>query len=368
MFICYIISDIDKALAFEWTATTLKKNHDIRFILMNSGGSALESFLKQSGIPVVRIICRGKKDWPLAWYQLQRQLRKWKPQVVHCHLLQASILGLSAAWCTSISKRIVTRHHGNLHHRYHKKGILWDKLCNALATDIVAISENVKNILLNMDLASPQKICLIPHGFEWQTFRNTDSLKVQNLRDKYALNGKSPVIGCIARFTELKGIQYLVPAFRQFLKTNPDAVLVLANAQGDYAHRLHQLLLTLPSENYRLIAFEPSIGELYQCFDLFVHVPVDREVEAFGQTYVEALAAEVPSVFTLSGIAPDFIEHGENAWVVPFRNTPAVLSALQALWKYPTVRAKLKENGWESVREKFGFSLMISRLEALYGS
>lgn len=368
MFVCYIISDINKALAFEWIAVELQKNYDLRFILLNCGESALESFLKQSGVPVVSITCRGKRDWPRAWYQLLVQLREWKPQAVHCHLLQASILGLSAAWWAGIDKRIITRHHANLHHRHHKKGVLWDKLCNALATDIVAITENVKSILLNMDHASAKKICVIPHGFDWHVFRSTDSLQVQNLRDKYALNSRSPVIGCIARFTEWKGIQYLIPAFRQFLQSYPEAVLVLANAQGDYAQQLHQLLATLPSESYRLIAFESALGELYQCLDLFVHVPVDSEVEAFGQTYVEALAAEVPSIFTLSGIAPDFIEHGQNAWVVPFRDSTAILTALLTLWEDPTMRAQLKKNGWDSVRERFGLSLMISRLEALYAS
>ncbi|MGZ8162848.1 MAG: glycosyltransferase family 4 protein [Methylobacter sp.] len=366
MLVCYIISDINKALAFEWIAVALQKNHDIRFILLNGGESALESFLKQSGIPVVRITCRGKRDWPRAWYQLLVRLREWKPQAVHCHLLQASILGLSAAWWAGIDKRIITRHHANLHHRHHKKGVLWDKLCNALATDIVAITENVKNILLNMDHAPTQKITVIPHGFDWQIFRGANSVQVQKLRDKYVLNGRSPVIGCIARFIELKGIQYIIPAFRQFLQSYPEAVLVLANAQGDYARHLHQLLATLPSENYRLITFEPALGELYQCFDLFVHVPVDSEVEAFGQTYVEALAAEVPSIFTLSGIAPEFIEHGQNAWVVPFRDSTAILTALLTLWEDPMMRTQLKKNGWSSVQEKFALSQMISRLEALY--
>lgn len=367
MQVCYIISDIDKALAFEWIASALQKTLDIRFILLNNKDSALERFLIQEEIPVIRITCQGKRDWPVVWWRLVCQLRIWKPQVIHCHLLQASILGLSAALVAGIGRRIVTRHHGDLHHRYHKKGIFWDWICSLLATDVVAISKNVRKILLQKEHVAAEKIHLIPHGFSWPAFRNADSIKSQRLRHKYALVEMAPVVGCIARFTELKGIQYLIPAFRDFLKSYPDALLVLANAHGDYEKNIHELLGMLPSKNYRLISFEKALGELYQCFDLFVHVPVDKEVEAFGQTYVEALAAEVPSIFTLSGIAPDFIKDGHNAWVVPYRDSNAILSALLGLWRDPIMRSRLRNNGWDSVKEEFSISRMILSLEELYG-
>ncbi len=367
MQVCYIISDINKALAFEWIAAAFQDNLDIRFIILNSDDSELERFLNIKGVPVVRVKCRGKRDWLGAFCLLLRQLRKWNPEVVHCHLLQASILGLTASWFAGCRKRIVTRHHGDLHHRHHKKGVLWDKLCNVLATDIIAISGNVKLILTEMDHAPAEKIHVISHGFNWKTFRNIEASQVNNLKCKYDLLGKSPVIGCIARFIELKGIQYIIPAFKQFLQLNPNAVLVLANSQGDYASQLGELLRSLPSESYRLISFEPAVEELYQCFDLFVHVPVDSTAEAFGQVYVEALAAEVPSIFTISGIASDFIEHEQNSWVVPYRDSTAIEHALKVLWQTPELRSRLKRNGWNSVEERFSFSQMILKLEALYG-
>jgi glycosyltransferase involved in cell wall biosynthesis len=98
-----------------------------------------------------------------------------------------------------------------------------------------------------------------------------------------------------------------------------------------------------------------------------VHVPVDSKVEAFGQVYVEALAAEVPSIFTISGIASDFIEHDQNSCVVPYRDSAAIEHALNVLWQTPEIRSRLKRNGWNSVQERFGLSQMILLLEALYG-
>ena len=122
MKVVYIISDIDKALAFEWIVEELNsQKFELSFILLNPGPSMLENFLRQKNIPVITITCRGKKDWPSALIKTVRVLKQQRPDVVHCHLMQANIIGLLAAKLTGIKKRIYTRHHSSLHHVYHKK-------------------------------------------------------------------------------------------------------------------------------------------------------------------------------------------------------------------------------------------------------
>jgi glycosyltransferase involved in cell wall biosynthesis len=365
--IVYIISDINKSLAFEWIAKYFQeKNQKLHYILINPESSSLEQFFLQQNIPVTRITVNSKKDWPIAWFTLRKLLKQWQPEVVHCHLLQATILGLTAAWTLKVPKRIFTRHHGTLHHQYHPKGVLWDKLCNYLATDIVAITENVKNILVEREQAPPQKVHVIPHGFKWGEFRNFNQKTIAELKNKYLISDDILVIGVISRFTEWKGVQYIIPAFQKFRQEHPKSLLVLANAQGDYADQIHKLLKKLPDDSYRLINFEPELGALYQCFDLFVHTPIDPYVEAFGQTYIEALAAEIPSVFTLSGIACDVIKNDYNALVVPYCDSESIARALRKLCAEPSSQKKLKDNGWHTVQDEFSLSHMIDRLEKLY--
>jgi len=367
MIVVYIISDIDKALAFEWISDSFRKrNISISFILLNPENSAIEQYLLANNLSVIRIPVRGKKDWPKALREIKRVLKQWNPEVIHCHLLQASILGLLAAWWLRIPKRFFTRHHSTLHHQYHKKGVLWDKLCNTLATDIVAVSKNVKNILVDRENVAPEKVHIIHHGFQWDEFRKVTSGQVRILRNRYTLGDESFVIGCIARFTELKGIQYLIPAFKRFHRKHPRSILVLANTHGAYKKHINMLLEELPSNSYRLVSFEPALGVLYQCFNLFVHVPINPYIEAFGQIYIEALAAGVPSVFTLSGIAPEFIQHEKNALAVPFRDDDAIYEALERLWGEPLLREQLSREGWKSVQKEFRLEKMIDFLEVLY--
>ncbi|XZF13814.1 glycosyltransferase family 4 protein [Chitinophagaceae bacterium MMS25-I14] len=367
--ITYIISDIDKALAFEWIAQYLDRSRfQLNFILILQQPSVLETFLQQQGITCHSFYYKSKKDFPRILPQVYKLLRQFRPQTVHCHLLYGSLLGLTAARIAGVKKRIYTRHHSDFHHRYFPGGIKWDKWCNRMATSIVAPSNAVKKVLTEMEKVPASKVILIPHGFDLQYFNHVPAERIQTSVQKYNPAQKKPVIGVISRFTELKGIQYIIPAFKQLLKDYPEALILFFNARGDYAPVIDQLLADIPPANYRLIPFENDLAAIYPLFDIFVQASTDTTIEAFGQTYVEALAAGVPSVFTLSGIAPDFIENGKNALVVPFKDSNAIYEAMLAILGNEELRKKLKQEGWNSVKDRFALQQMIHQLENLYGA
>jgi glycosyltransferase involved in cell wall biosynthesis len=365
--ITYIVSNINKALAFEWISSYLNKNkYNLNFILLNSEKSDLEEYLIQNKIPVKRINYSSKKDFISAIFDCYKILKKHKTSIVHTHLVNANIIGLTAAWLARVPKRIQTRHHSNYHHLYFPKAVKYDKFANKLSTDIVAISEVVKEVLLRLENVPENKIHLIHHGFLLDEFINVSESSHLKIQEKYNPNKSSPVIGVISRYIELKGIQYIIPAFVKLIQTYPDALLILANSTGSYKEEIKKQLEILPKKNYVEIPFETDIFSLYKIFDIFIHTPVGTNVEAFGQTYVEALAAEVPSIFTLSGIANEFIKNNHNALVVPFKNSEEILDSINILLSDRNLVTKLVSNGKNDVHSMFGLKKMILSLETLY--
>ena len=113
------------------------------------------------------------------------------------------------------------------------------------------------------------------------------------------------------------------------------------------------------------ISFEPNLFALYKLFDVFIHVPINKEIEAFGQTYVEALAASVPSVFTLSGIASEFVENKNNSLVVDYKNSEQIHDSIIQILVNKKLRETLIQNGRKSV-EQFKLEIFIKKLEQLY--
>jgi len=350
--IAFIYSSIDKALQFEWLLTRFKeKGLHIQVIILNPGDSAIEQFCVANNIKVERITYQGKKDLPKSTWQIRKILRKDKINIVHTHLFDATFAGLIAAKLAGVKTRIYTRHHSSRNHKYNKKMVKFDKLFNRLSTTVIAISENVKEVLMRMEGLSDHKIEVIHHGLELSTFTDTDSDKVAALAKKYNTEEFHPVVGVISRYLHLKGLQYIIPAFIEFRGQYPKAKLVLANANGDFKDEVQRMLSALPEDAYKEIAFEKDLGSLYQLFDLFIHAPIDNDVEAFGQIYTEALAAGIPSVFTLSGVAKEFMEDRQNALIVPYKDKNAIVQSLLELMSDSALKEKIIQNGRLSVNQ-----------------
>ena len=365
--ITYIISDIDKALAFEWIATELDKNiFDLSFILLNKTLDAfLQKWLQERQIPVFFVKYESKKDFWTAFWKVRGILSENKTKIIHCHLFDANLVGLLAGKSLGIKRRIFTRHYATLHHQYFPRAVYYDRFINYLATDIVAISKNVENVLLNMENVAAKKITLIYHGLQVETFANPPLSNIEDLKIKYNLKEKYPVIGVVARWTHLKGIQHIIPAFKKILITYPNACLVLANATGDYTDEIEHLLQEIPEKSYIKVAFEQDVPALYHTFDVYVHTPINEQVEAFGQTYVEALATGIPSVFTLSGVAAEFIKHQENALVVDFCDSEAISRAVVEILNDEKKAKALVQAGKNSIK-RFYLANFIDETTKLY--
>ena len=366
--VCYIVSNIDKALAFEWIAKALDKDTiALHFILLNPQDSVLERYLISLNIAVTRITYHSKFDMPLAIWKIFRYLVSHKIQVVHCHLFDACMSGMTAAWLARTPKRIYTRHYSTNHHDYYPKAVKYDQYINHLATDIIAISENVKKVLVDVEGVDSSKIHVVHHGFSLDEFDTVSPELQLAMKIKYGLHDHYPVVGVISRYVELKGLKYIIPAFELIKQKYPNAFLLMANCNGDYKAVVHALLQKhLDKDSYVEIAFENDLPTLYSLMDVFVHVPINDTIEAFGQTYIEALAASVPSVFTLSGVATEFIEHQKNALVVDYKNTEQIAAAIDQILSDEALRKLLILNGKNSIQEKFSLPLYIEKLTQLY--
>lgn len=242
--------------------------------------------------------------------------------------------------------------------------IKYDRMINFVATDIIATSEIVKKSLL-FEKVPESKIYVVNHGFKLEQFENVSPQRVQYLRDKYNVNSKL-VIGVIARWTEWKGVQYIIPAFKRFLTDHPHALLILSNSKGEYEFKIRQLLNEIPENSYRIIQFEEDFIALYKLFDIFIHVPINDHAEAFGQVYIESLASGIPSIFTKSGVANEFINHEENALLANYRNSQAIYESMNRILADPILSTKIKDQGLSAVRHRFQFREMMDKLDTLY--
>jgi glycosyltransferase involved in cell wall biosynthesis len=367
--ICFVVSGVNFSLGFLWLAQHLDTNRfSAHFIWLNKTEPEMQLELTKLGISTTYLHTSSKYHYPIVFFRLLAKFILKRPSIVHAHLFEAGFLAMPAAFIAGVRKRFYTRHYATYHAEYFPYMVKYDRFINYLSTDIVSISNNVTSVLVKKEKLPPEKIHTIPHGFDLGVFSTIEQPRVQRIREKYSIpDNHHPVIGVISRFVELKGIQYIVPAFIEFRKSYPDAHLVLANTVGNYAKEIDGLTNEIPSSHLSLIRFEKDLPALYHVFDQFIHVPINSEVEAFGQVYVEALAAGIPSIFTLSGIARDFVKDRENALVVPFQDSHAILNAMLELEKSQLLCNRIIEKGKKDVQDLFRLDQMVTKLQEVYG-
>lgn len=365
--ILYILSNIDKANEFEWVIERLDySKFQLEFISLHSKeDTALHQFCNQHKIPFYHVHYQSKNDLLKAIFKTYQLIKKLKPDIVHAQLFEAGLIGITAAWIVGVKNRIYTRHYANFHHKYAPSGVKYDNWINSKSTHIVSITKMVSDILIQKENVPAEKITLIYHGFPFDNFKNISEERVKQVKQRNHIPDNKKIIGVISRYTFWKGVQDIIPAFKKLLAENPDLHLVLANAKGDYKNEIHKLLNDLPKDAYTEIAFEHDNAALFKCFDVFVHVPIDTESEAFGQIYIEALLAETPSVFTLSGVANEIMIDKENSLVVPHQSSESIYQAIKLLLSDETLREELKKNGLLTVAN-FSIENKINALEKLY--
>jgi glycosyltransferase involved in cell wall biosynthesis len=363
--VLHIISEVEKSHHFEWITLQLKDQFDYKCVLIGKSDSHHSRFLKSQKIEFFVIEYQSKTSKFSLVTALIKILRKEKPLIVHTHFWVASLIGIPVCWLLGVPIKILTRHHGDLHHKYFPKGVYLDTILNRLADHIITPTEGIRQLLVAKEKTSPEKITVIHHGVDLDYYARASRERVEKVRATYSIPEAFPVIGMISRFVEWKGIQYTIDAFMKLSQDYPQAHLVLANANGDYGTLLREKLSALQRSQYTEIPYENDTPALYALFDIFVHVPIDRLSESFGLTYIESLAAGRPSVFTKSGIACDFVKDEYNALVVDYRNALQIREAINRILQNRDLRERLSLNARSSAAG-FSFESMGRGMVTLY--
>ncbi len=81
---------------------------------------------------------------------------------------------------------------------------------------------------------------------------------------------------------------------------------------------------------------------------------------------LEACSCALPVVATTVGGNPEIVSEGQNGYLVPPRDAPALASAILAQWKAPEVARAMGESARRRVVECFSIERMVQNYVELY--
>ncbi|MCX5700702.1 MAG: glycosyltransferase family 4 protein [Candidatus Omnitrophica bacterium] len=322
-------------------------------------GELLPKF-KEAGVVYMHIPIKTKKEInPKILYsvfKLSKIIKAEKIDIVHTHSRTTQVLGSLLQWFTGV-KHVFTCH------GFFKSRIL-RRLFPCWGDKIIAVSQQVKDHLVQDFKVSDKKIVVINNGIDADRFIGELSKTKDEIRQELGLN-HGPLVGIIARLSDVKGHKYLIEAMKVVLEKAPSAQLVIIG-EGKMQEELKNLTMGIGiSKSVIFIQQTSNMQEALSVMDVFVMPSLQ---EGLGLALMEAMASGLSVVGSNVGGIKTLIEHGRNGLLVEPADSQGLACAISKLLDDVSLRERLGIEARKFIQNNFSQKKMVDQTLEVYAS
>ena len=242
--------------------------------------------------------------------RLVREIREFRPHIVHTHTAKAGVVGRAAVKMAGVGSATVHTFHGHLLHGYFSpsktKAVIALERTLARGTDrLVAVGEQVRDDLLEACIGRPEQYVIIPPGLELP-----QGMPPEQAREEFLLDRQRPVISFIGRLTGIKRPDRFVEVVRQVFEVRPDVQFLVAG-EGDDAEVIRRASQTLP---ITMLGWRSDVENVLAASDAVI---LTSDNEGTPLSLIQAALAGLPVVATDVGSVHDIVVNGVTGWLTP---------------------------------------------------
>lgn len=316
-----------------------------------------------------------------AYNKIKKLIKEFKPDIVHTHAAKAGTLGRLAAVSMQVPVVLHT-FHGHVFHSYFGKTktrvfLEIERYLAKKSSRIIAISDRQKKELSFLyKVAPPEKIEVVPLGFDLIKFYTDQEPKRKEFRKKYLIDDNEIVVSIIGRLVPVKNHPLFLHAAKEILSSTKKKVRFIIVGDGEEKNNLMALCQNL-NLNYTFFPESPvhanitftswikNVDEVMAGSDIIALCSFN---EGTPVSLIEAQAANKPIVTTRVGGIQDVVIQNETAFVSSIRNEKGFIKNLQRLIEDDVLRNKTGKAGCDFVKEKFSYQRLTADMKQLYYS
>ncbi|MCY7410864.1 MAG: glycosyltransferase, partial [Chitinophagales bacterium] len=173
-----------------------------------------------------------------AYFKLKKIIRDFKPHIVHTHAAKAGALGRMAADACKVQV-IIHTFHGHVFHSYFSplKTNAFINIERRLAkksSKIIAISESQKKELSEVyKICEPEKIEIVPLGFDLRKFSEHRNAKRKKFRTHYLIDDDEIVISIVGRLVPVKNHALFLRSIKNILEGTSKKIRAFIIGDGE---------------------------------------------------------------------------------------------------------------------------------------
>ena len=296
----------------------------------------------------------------LAFISLVKEIRRFKPHIIHTHTAKAGFLGRTASLVSFHRSIRVHTFHGHLLNGYfgpvkRMLVVIAEKFLALFSDYLLAVGNKVRQDLLDSGIGSIEKFGLMPPGLE-----------ISNLPDKQTgqitLGVDSDRLKCvfIGRVTKIKRPDRFLDVVAEVKKRNLDLDFFLVGAGELSAYcqeRVRREKLSV-----KLLGWQTDIERVLSSADI---VLLTSDNEGTPLSLIQAGMAGLPVVATRVGSVPEVVLDGVTG-IITNLDVQEIANALEKLAKGAELRARMGASAQEFTLANFGVKRLVNDHEVLY--
>ena len=295
-----------------------------------------------------------------AFFLLMKEIRRFRPDVVHTHTAKAGVLGRVAAFIAMPGAKRIHTFHGHLLHGYFGSRkvqivVFLEKILGLITYKFVAIGNVVKADLVKAGIAKGRKFEVIYPGLQ-----NLDLYPKLEARKILRFDSMKIYVVYVGRLTQIKRPDRLIDLGRSLKASHPTAHLVIAGA----GELLEDLMMKSEHESLPItfLGWRNDIDMILSASDIAV---LCSDNEGIPLTLIQASQAGLPIVSTYVGSVSDIVLDGITGLLTEVSGK-GVIQGVSKVIDDPGLRARLGESGQKRAKELFSSQAMVKRHEELY--
>ena len=257
--------------------------------------------------------------------------------------------------------------------KFPKERIFYERMIVSQADKIIAECPQDAEDLINLYLAPPDKMDIIPCGFNPSEFHPVNKTEA---RKKLGLEDDDKILLSIGRIVPRKGIENIIKSLRFLKRHFTNVKLLVVGGDSDMQNgpsvaemkRLKELAIKFKLEDKVVFTGPRLPSELkhfYSAADIFISTPW---YEPFGITPLESMACGTPVIGSEVGGIKYTVVDGVTGFLVPPKKPLKLARKITALINNPQMLHQMQYESIKRVNSLFTWQRVASELMVAYST
>jgi len=313
--------------------------------------------LEKKGIGILNL---GRKKYdPLTGIDIYKEVVSRKADIIHLHGYGSSNFGRLAS-ILSECKVIVHEHFVDPAVPSYQR--LADYVLRKHVDYGVAVSESVKEFMVKDRYIPENKVEVIYNGAPLNDFRPKNQTSIEKEKEKWGIPEDFSVVGTVGRLDRQKGIRFLIDAAAD-IKEKFKRVKFMVVGDGPLIDELRERAHSSKvDQDIIFTGYQSDVAQVQSVFDVQVFPSL---WEGTPLTLFEAMSMKMPIVSTPVDGLGEVLRHGENALLVPPKNSDKLAQAILRLLSNPNISHELKTQAHRD-SQRFDIINTVNKIQDLY--